>query len=285
MDRGIPQILPHLGQQHLHFVLGPLQPPTQRAQADGLQPIGDHGLEIKPDLLEQRILRPLPNRQLHNLDLDRLKPGSLHAVPQPRRRPQIHAHRLQPGMDQVQQLAQRIALVHGPVITTRIVQDILHLHPAAGLDVLIRTHHQAMPVLERRHTMPGVHEIEVVARVQPLALRIIHHEAHVRRHPGGLDGAQIDAQHLGAGIGIAHLDGPDAGAGAQVDDLLRIGPERGEVQPVAARRQRHGVLHVLAVLLLVVVGEGVVALPELVVPSPVLEGVVPHRGRQRRRRR
>lgn len=52
-----------------------------------------------------------------------------------------------------------------------------------------------------------------------------------------------------------------------------------------AQHLDHGVLHVLALLLDVVVGEVVPALAELVVPPPVLEGVVAHAAGQRGRGR
>ena len=144
---------------------------------------------------------------------------------------------------------------------------------------------QTRPVLDGGIAMARMHKVEVVARIQPLALGVVDHEAHIGRHPGRLDGREVDAEHLGGRVGVAHLDGPDAGAGAEVDDVLRVVADGRKVQPVAAGGERHRVLHVLAVLLLVVVGQVVVALPELVVASPILEGVVAHRRAERGRRR
>lgn len=66
---------------------------------------------------------------------------------------------------------------------------------------------------------------------------------------------------------------------------MGIRADGGEVQLVVAQHLDHGVLHILALLLDVVVGEVVGALAELVVPPPVLERVVPDARRDRRRRR
>jgi hypothetical protein len=80
--------------------------------------------------------------------------------------------------------------------------------------------------------MPGVDEIEVVARMQPRTLEIVDHEFHIRRHPGGLDWREVDAEDGGRGVLVAHcassasdarriigiltLDCPDARACAHI---------------------------------------------------------------------
>lgn len=41
-------------------------------------------------------------------------------------------------------------------------------------------------------------EVEVL-RVQPVVLDVVNHEAHVGGYPGGLDGAEVDAEDFSAG--------------------------------------------------------------------------------------
>ena len=53
------------------------------------------------------------------------------------------------------------------------------------------------------------------------------------------------------------VDGPDARAGSQIDDLLRVLPDRREEELAVGELEVQGVLHVLAGLLVVVVRDGI----------------------------
>jgi hypothetical protein len=77
------------------------------------------------------------------------------------------------------------------------------------------------------------------------------------------------------------VDCPYPSTGSEVEDLLRV-VEGSKVQVVVGDMQAHGVLHVLALLLDVIVGDEVPALLELVISAVVLEDVVAHARGQRR---
>ena len=96
-------------------------------------------------------------------------------------------------------------------------------------------------------------------------------EAHIRRHPAGLDGGQVRAGDAGAGEHLADVDGPGAGAGADVEDGLGAGAD-GREEVVASEGFVDGPeLHVEAVLFELVVGEdvGVAVAAEGVVCSAI----------------
>ena len=59
--------------------------------------------------------------------------------------------------------------------------------------------------------------------------RVVDLEEEVRRDGGGLDGAEVGPRDGGAGVGVGHLEGPDAGAGADIEDGGGGGEEGGEV--------------------------------------------------------
>nr|POF26254.1 hypothetical protein CFP56_22403 [Quercus suber] len=114
----------------------------------------------------------------------------------------------------------------------------------------------------------------------PVEVEIIDLEAAVRGGPMRLLGTQVGAEHLGVGVLVGHVQGPDAGAGAQVEDLLGV-LEGAEVQLAVHLQQLVVVFDVHAVQLLLVVGEVVAAGLVGMVPPAVLELVSGDGGHQR----
>lgn len=53
---------------------------------------------------------------------------------------------------------------------------------------------------------------------RPFGFDVIDLELAVAGYPAGLDGGQVDAGDGGGRIFVGELDGPDSGAGAEVED-------------------------------------------------------------------
>lgn len=91
----------------------------------------------------------------------------------------------------------------------------------------------------------------------------------------GQNRARQSSIHLSLRKLIAHAHGPDAGSGANVEDALRLLlHERGQKQLLADSLDHEDVHQVEAVQLGLVVGHGIHARPEGMVPAAVLDGVV-----------
>lgn len=71
-------------------------------------------------------------------------------------------------------------------------------------DIPIGIAKELWPVLDGHDCMSCVHEVKVVLRMKPGTLDIVNHELYVWRHPGWLDGGEIDAKHCGGRILISH---------------------------------------------------------------------------------
>ena len=63
-------------------------------------------------------------------------------------------------------------------------------------------------------------EVDAVVFVEPGGRDVVDFEIDVRRHPGRLQVGLVDAGDLVERVSVAHIDGPDAGAGAHVNDAL-----------------------------------------------------------------
>ena len=130
------------------------------------------------------------------------------------------------------------------------------------------------PVLEGRVQRAAVDEVERL-RVRPVSLDVVDLEAHVGRDPARLNRAEVVAEHLALRELVAELHGPDARAGAEVEGPrgLELGEGCG-VKLAVHGDLDHLVRDVEPVLLLVVVGEHVLAVAVRVVPPAVFMLVI-----------
>ena len=95
----------------------------------------------------------------------------------------------------------------------------------------IRLRVEKGPVADATREPADVYVVKGVGRIRPLAGRVVDFEPDVRGCGGALRGAQIAGQDVGVGEGIGHVDGPEAGAGADVEDGSGVG-DGGEVELV-----------------------------------------------------
>jgi len=127
---------------------------------------------------------------------------------------------------------------HAAVVAKGVNDDLLALKPAAGPQVReggpedLRAH--VLPAAEGQARVDVVEvggEVPVFCPVGMLGrggvdwmgkeegVRVLHKEADVGGYHGGLDWREVGADDMGRGILVAHLDGPETGAGADVENL------------------------------------------------------------------
>ena len=95
------------------------------------------------------------------------------------------------------------------------------LEPAARLQSLEHLGVQLVPVVDGGVHVPDVDEVERVGLEGPRPLSVVDLEGYVGGSPGGLGWRDVGADYrLGVGEHVAHVDGPDGRAGADVEDLL-----------------------------------------------------------------
>ena len=183
---------------------------------------------------------------------------------------------LRPFLQQIQPPKHHVGLPpdRGRAHRLRPQRQLGQLDPATRLHGAIGLGQGGGEIANGEEHEADVDEVERVRAVQPVELEVVDLEAQVRRHPLGLDGRDVGADDFGAGIQVCHLHGPDAGAGAEVEDLLGRWGEGREVEP-SARHQHHLVVfHVFAVELGFVVGEQVAAAAVGVVAAAIVPVVV-----------
>ncbi|OSS49166.1 hypothetical protein B5807_05634 [Epicoccum nigrum] len=147
-----------------------------------------------------------------------------------------------------------------PVIALAEGERLLEFQPPAGLQMCVALLAEAVPVANGAAHGAHVDEVEgLVWAIDPLALCVVDVELCVRRHPGGLDGAQVGAKDLAARVLVGKVDGPYAGTGANVEDSAGRRRDGGIVQLAAQDQGEDVVQQVEAVLLLLVVGQRVCA--------------------------
>lgn len=94
------------------------------------------------------------------------------------------------------------------------------------------------------HGCGGVYAGSTYLLERPIPFEIVDLEADIWHDPVRLDGAQIDADDLGGREHLADIQRPDAGAGAAVEDVLRLVGDRGDEQRAAQREQLQVVVHI-----------------------------------------
>jgi hypothetical protein len=67
-----------------------------------------------------------------------------------------------------------------------------------------------------------VYEVEAALREGPGLGEVIDLELEVGRHIAGLDGGEVRSDDGGGGVEVCKIDGPDSGAGAEIEDALGV---------------------------------------------------------------
>lgn len=221
----IHRLLSNLSNNNLHLLRLPAQPPRKIHHAKPMQPLQKILHHPHPPLLHHPILRPPINRPRMRLAANLLKPSRskqsrkivrrLKINPQARR-----ATHHQPIPLHHRRLRRRRVVVHpcGEV-------QVLHLDPPARFEIGVALLEEAGPVADPHDQHPAVDVVEgafaaggrVAAGAEaPGLFGVFDVEAAVRGHVVGLHGREIGAYDVGGGVLVCHVDGPDAGACADV---------------------------------------------------------------------
>ncbi len=108
---------------------------------------------------------------------------------------------------------------HGAVVAVRGRVGFLALHVAAGFEVGEGAGDDGAEVLEAAEQDARVDVGEVGGRVEPVGLGgVVDEEVDVGGDGRRLDGREVGADDGGGREEFGHFDGPDAGAGADVED-------------------------------------------------------------------
>lgn len=217
----VQQAPPHTPQKHIHLLRRPAQAVAHRPQRDRLQPVHRDRLVVRPDLFQQRVARPRPQRHLERALVDAREPGALELGRDVVHAAEVDRHGGQPSPDELQHAREGEVGRHGAVVAARRVVHLVQLDPAAGAEVpgksvamreaeggrteLVGLGEHALVVAERLDRVARVDEVEVAGRVHPLRLGVVDHEFDVGGRPGRLDGAEVDALDEGAWVLLAHL--------------------------------------------------------------------------------
>lgn len=182
MKLGILQILPRLGDRHLHLLARPAEDVDQRAQRVRRQGVQVLHQLVAADLLDLRVLGPRVEGQLEDALLDVDEARLVHPALHVGGRVHGHAELVHGAADRLLQAVQRAGGRVRAVVRGAGGVGLLGLEVAAGLQVVEALAQEARPVGDA-----GVHvdEVDQVERlvVRPLLLGVVDDELEVRRHP------------------------------------------------------------------------------------------------------
>jgi hypothetical protein len=130
---------------------------------------------------------------------------------------------------------------------------LLQLHPSVLGQIVVNLLEQGLPVLNRSAHGPTVDEIEFLV-VRPRGLDVIDKEAAVGRVGAGLDGRQVDPDHLTIGMLVGKVDRPRSGSRPKIEYMAWLGRQRGAAQTIAKDHAEDMMRQVEPFLLLLVVG-------------------------------
>jgi len=221
MIRLILQPRPHIHQESLHLRNLPPQHIRKHIQAKALNPhLQRHAIHLA-NLLQRLVGRPRTHRHLQVLLLNVLKPG----LSQPADVVVVVddleslAHFGAGLLEDVDPGLEDVPRGHGGVVGVDAGPAVHVLEPAAGLEAAVGLAVDGDPVLEGAGEVADVDVVEGVFGVGPGLGGVVELELAVGRHPRGLDGREVDAGDFGVGELVGEVDGPDAGAGADVEHL------------------------------------------------------------------
>ncbi|KAK1446696.1 hypothetical protein CCUS01_12223 [Colletotrichum cuscutae] len=241
MDILIRHILPHIHQQHLGVLSSPAQHLAKDLHRDTLHPLkvirhlhGAQNLLVPP-------LRPRRRRYREPLLRNIMEPRVRHVPRVLKGRERVPPGLADPLEEVIVPPPQRRALER-PVHGLEVDDGLLELDLAARVEVLVDLPKEFRKVKDGGAHIPAVDVVEFLAK-RPLVLGVVDFEMAVCRHVFRLDGAQVRAEDLRCRVPVGELDGPDAGACADVEDAVGVG-DGGEAELVVEDAQGDGVLEV-----------------------------------------
>lgn len=179
-----------------------------------------------------------------------------------------------------------LRVFNGAVVALAQSNWLLELEPSAGLHVGIALLDEAVPVTNGTAQSADVNEVEVLVRaVDPLTFSVVDVELGIGWDPAGLNGTQICAQDIAARVLVSEIDGPDASAGADVEDAVWRWRNGSVIQLAAENQGEDVVQQVEAVLFLLVVGQWVGARAVAMITATIGVLVVEDGGGERGRGR
>lgn len=114
-----------------------------------------------------------------------------------------------------------------------------------------------------------MHKIKRIARIRPIELRIVEFELQVRRHESRLRGREVRPDDFCGREGVGELDGPDTGAGADVNDLLRAAANRCQEELAVQEDREHLMANVEGLVREFIIRSPVGAFVEVVVSTTI----------------
>lgn len=221
MNIGIQHILLHLFQKRHHPLLVPPQHPRIQPQTRRRQHL-NHILQKEiPNPLLPLPLRPRPQRPLRLHVRHAHEPRLAQQLREPPRRGHVDAR-----------LRRRVAAVpagegavgrQAAVVAAERRRPLLALEPGAGLEGGVGGGEEGGPVAHGHAEHARVHEVEAARAEGPGFGGVVDDEGAVRGHVAGLDGREVGAGDMGGCVRRGEVDGPGAGAGADVEDFERGG--------------------------------------------------------------
>lgn len=208
--------------QELDLNVVPAHNLLEQKQRKPFQALVQKGKTVRPNLLHGRIAAPCANGNgvvlLNNVDVARLLHQLAHLAALADAQRLAHALRgleedIRPALVDVLWVVAdlgHVAQHHDVVLKV--------LDPAArdgGPEGLLV---ERAPVADAAVEPADVDVVKGLGRIRPFELRVLEVEHAVWRHPHRLDGADVGADDLGGRVGVGHVDGPDASAGADVED-------------------------------------------------------------------
>ena len=186
-------ILPSLDQEHLSRLTRPSQLLGKQRHGNAVQGLQDILVRVGANLLLQFPLGPMPERPL-----DRLLPHH-HKTLRSQHFGEFEAGRsvnaalLGRLLDQVAPLEQRRVRRRTAVVAEDGEDHLLHLQPAAGLQVVPALTEEARPVVDAQAEHASVYKVEFLV-VHPVCFGVVNFELAIGGNPLWLDGGEVGAE-------------------------------------------------------------------------------------------
>ena len=200
----------------------------ERCHPVGLEPTLLRGqTDHRTDLLQSFILGPRGHRLLLHDTHDILQPAPCDQLLHARKRRLGTSHLRDSRVELIEEDPDLLGGEDGNVVIVRLCSHVGDLEVSAGLEAGDGALKEERPVVDGLGEVAQVDEVEVVFGVGPLELDVVNLEFAVAGDPFRLDGRDVDADHFAFGVQVGEVDGPDTGAGADVEGTLDIdGVER-----------------------------------------------------------